>query len=105
MNRYMYEHEFLTDLYKFELTDFGFILGMDWLAKYQAQINCPKQRITLRGANEERIVHKKKVLKSRVGLMTTMKAYKLLGPGCEGFLCNVVETEAAEPSLQDIPVV
>ena len=38
----MYEHEFLTDLYKFELTNFDVILGMDWLAKYQAQIDCLK---------------------------------------------------------------
>ena len=32
----MYECEFPANLYKFELTDFGIILGMDWLAKYQA---------------------------------------------------------------------
>jgi len=38
----MYECEFSADLYKFELTDFGVILGMDWLAKYQAQIDFPK---------------------------------------------------------------
>ena len=34
----MYECEFPMNLYKFDLTDFGIILGMDWLAKYQAQI-------------------------------------------------------------------
>jgi len=34
---WMYKREFLTGLYKFELTNFGVILGMDWLAKYQAQ--------------------------------------------------------------------
>jgi len=36
----MHGHEFLADLYRFELTDFGIILGMDWLAKYQTQIDC-----------------------------------------------------------------
>jgi len=36
----MYECEFLADLYRFELTDFGVILGIDWLAKYHAQIDC-----------------------------------------------------------------
>jgi len=30
----MYECEFRANLYKFELTDFRVILGMDWLAKY-----------------------------------------------------------------------
>ena len=38
----MYECQFLAELYKFELTDFGVILGMDWLAKYQTQIDCSK---------------------------------------------------------------
>jgi len=33
----MYEYEFLADLY-----DFGVILGTDWLAKDQAQIDCPR---------------------------------------------------------------
>ena len=33
----LYGHEFLVDLYKFELIDFGVILVMDWLAKYLAQ--------------------------------------------------------------------
>ena len=61
----MYEHVFLADLYKFELNDFGVTLRMDWLAKYQAQTNCPKQRITLRGPKEEKVVHKGKVLTSR----------------------------------------
>jgi len=101
----IYEHEFLADLYKFELTDFDIILGMHWLAKYKAQINCPKQRITLRGPNGEKIVHKAKVSKSVVKLITAMKAHKLLGRGCEGFLCNVVETEATELSLKNISVV
>jgi len=36
----MYECEFLADLYRFELTDFRAILGIDWLAKHLAQIDC-----------------------------------------------------------------
>ena len=54
----MYECEFPANLYKFELTDFEIILGMDWLAKHQAQIDCPKRKITLRGPNEEKVVHR-----------------------------------------------
>ena len=38
-------------------------------------------------------------------LITAKKTHKLLGLGCEGFLCNIVETEATEASLQHIPVV
>ena len=78
---------------------------MDWLVKYQAQINCPKQRITLRGPNREKIVPKGMISKSGVKLITAIKAHKLLGRGCEGSLYNVVETEVAEPFLQNIPVI
>jgi len=40
-----------------------------------------------------------------VKLVSVMKAHKLLGKGCEGFLCHIVKTEDAKPSLEGIPVV
>ena len=40
-----------------------------------------------------------------VRVIITMEGHKLLGRGCEGFLCNVVDTETSGPSLKDIPVV
>jgi len=58
-----------------------------------------------RGPNGEKVVHKRKFSKRRVKLITAIKAHKLLGRGCKGFLYNVVETKATKPSLQDIPVV
>ena len=48
---------------------------------------------------------KRFISNSGVKQITTTKAHKLLGQECEGFLCNVVKIETAEPSLQDIPVV
>jgi len=40
----IYEQEFLADLYRFESTDFGVIMEMDWLAKHQAQIDYPRRK-------------------------------------------------------------
>jgi len=40
-----------------------------------------------------------------VKLVSAMKAHKLLGKECEGFLCHAVNTEDAKPSLEDIPAV
>jgi len=54
----MYECEFPADLYKLELTDFGIILGMDWLVRYRAQIDCPKRKITLKGSNGKKVVYR-----------------------------------------------
>ena len=38
-------------------------------------------------------------------MVSTVKARKLLGKGCEGFLCHAVSIEDAKSSLEDIPVV
>jgi len=37
-------------------------------------------------------------------LASALRGHKLLGKGCEAFLCHVVKTESAGLSLEDIPV-
>ena len=101
----MYEHEFLANLYRFDLTNFGVIVGMDWLARYQTQIDCPKQRITLKEPNGKKVVHKGKASRLGVKLITVMQAHKLLGRRCERFLFDTVKIEAAEPSFEDLSLI
>jgi len=101
----MYECEFLADLYRFGLTDFGFILKMDWLAEYQAQIDCLRSKITLKGLNREKVVHKSQRPRIGVKLVSVMKTSTLLGKGSEEFLCHIVKSEGAKSSLEDIAVV
>jgi len=40
-----------------------------------------------------------------IKLVSVTRARKLLGKGCEGFLCHVAKTKDVGPSLEDIPVV
>jgi len=40
-----------------------------------------------------------------IKLVSVMRARKLLGKGCKGFLCHAVSTEDAGPPLDDILVV
>jgi len=100
----MYECELLADLYKFELTDLGYF-GDGLVGQVPAQIDCSKQKVSLKGPNGEKIVHRGQSPRMGVKLVSAMKARKLLGKGCEGFLCHAVNTEHAKPSLEDIPVV
>jgi len=98
-------HDFLADLYKFQLIEFDIILGMDQLCKHQAHIDCLKWKVTFTGPKGERVVHREKPLEGGVRLITAFNAHKLLSRGREGFLCNVLETKAPKPSLKDIPIV
>ena len=56
------------------------------------------------GPNREKIVHRGQRPRMGIKLVSVMRAHKLLGKGCEGFLCHVIKTEEAGPSLDDIPV-
>jgi len=70
----IHNYELLADLYRFELTEFDMILHMDWLCQYKAQINCLKQKFTLRGPKGEKIVHRRKSRGNGVRLITAIRA-------------------------------
>jgi len=59
----------------------------------------------LRGPKGEKIVHRGKLRGCGVRLITAIRAPKRLKRGCEGYLCNVMETETPETSLKSIPIV
>ena len=42
------EYEFLGDLIELSFREFGVILGMDWLPRYQVVVDCIMKRMTLR---------------------------------------------------------
>ena len=77
----MYEYEFMADLYGFDQTDFGVILGMDWLAKHQAQVDRPTRKITLKGLNGEKVVHMGQRPRMGVKLISMMQVHRSLGQG------------------------
>ncbi|GJU00222.1 putative reverse transcriptase domain-containing protein [Tanacetum coccineum] len=76
----------VTDLMPVELGSFDVIIGMDWLAKYQAVIVCAEKIIRIPWGNETLIVR-----------------------GCPVFLAHVTTKETEDKSekkrLEDVPIV
>ena len=54
------EYEFTGDLIELSFREFDVILGMDWLSRYQAIVNCKMKRVTLRTPNEDEVTLKMK---------------------------------------------
>jgi hypothetical protein len=52
--------ELRVDLMPLELYDFELILGMDWLSKHKAQVDCFTKTVTIQGIGDKRIVFKGK---------------------------------------------
>ncbi|CAL9021354.1 unnamed protein product [Prunus brigantina] len=70
-----------ADLIPLEMVDLDIILGMDWLAKHHASIDCFRKEVVIR----------------------TMTAIRLLKKGCSGYLAHVIDTRDNGFKLEEIP--
>ena len=70
-----------------------------------AQMDYLKQNVTLRGPNEDRIVHKGANLELGVRLISTLKVYKFLKIKCKGYLCNMIDLVTTYPLVDSILIV
>ena len=99
------EYEFLGDLIELSFREFDVILGMDWLSRHRAIVDCRMKRVTLRTPNEDEVIfigersdHLSNVISATIGR-------KMVRKGCEAYLDYVIDTVKARPSVSDIPTV
>ncbi|XP_060968470.1 uncharacterized protein LOC133036019, partial [Cannabis sativa] len=86
------DRELNADLVELPLAKFDIILGMDFLSKYSASIDCKRKMVTFEPENEEPFVFVGSVQGSRVPRISALKARDLLRNGCVGFLAVVVDS-------------
>ncbi|KAL5537507.1 hypothetical protein UlMin_045604 [Ulmus minor] len=86
--------------------DYDIILGMDFLAKYNATIECRLRRVTFRSSEEEKFSFIGERHRKPKTVISAMEARKMISSGCTGYLASVEDTtkeEKAKP--EDIPIV
>ncbi|GJS80329.1 putative reverse transcriptase domain-containing protein [Tanacetum coccineum] len=105
-------HPFNINLMPVELGSFDAIIGMDWLAKYQAIIVCAEKIIRIPWGNETLIVHgdgSNQGNETRLNIISCTKTQKYLLKGCPIFLAHVTtkkaEDKSKEKRLEDVPIV
>ncbi|XP_012858095.1 PREDICTED: uncharacterized protein LOC105977337 [Erythranthe guttata] len=64
------------------------ILGMDWLTKYYATINCNQKVVIFQPPGEEHFEFGSHSLSSSIPFIATLKAQKMMSKGCVGYLAN-----------------
>ena len=99
------DFNFPIDLIPMQLGSFDVIVGMDWLAKYHAEIVCFEKyiRIPLPDGQVLRIYGEKP--SKGLHLMSCFQAAKYLRKNYVAFLANVMEKKRVDKKLEDIPVV
>ena len=82
----MYVNLIIIDLY-----DYDIILGMDFLGKYNAVIDCQRRAVTFKPAGDKEFIFRGSTPKQPKMFISALKARKLLVEGCTGYLANVVD--------------
>ncbi|XP_073049027.1 uncharacterized protein [Primulina eburnea] len=96
---------FSAEFIQLIMVDFDIILGMDWLERNNAVVDCKGKEVKLRTQNQEEVVFHGKS-KGRKSLLSASQAWKAMKSGEYIYLAMVSEAkEEVELKLEDIPVV
>ena len=99
------EYEFLGDLIELSFREFDVILGMDWLSRHQAIVDCRMKRVTLRTSNEDEVTFISERSNHLSNVIFAATASTMVQEGCEAYLAYAIDTVKARPSVSDIPTV
>ncbi|KAI5339250.1 hypothetical protein L3X38_018522 [Prunus dulcis] len=94
-----------ADLIPLDLVDLDIILGMDWLEKHHASVDCFRKEVTLRSPGQPKVTFRGERRVLPTCLISAITAKKLLKKGCEGYLAHIIDTREIPLNLEDIPVV
>ncbi|GJZ87119.1 putative reverse transcriptase domain-containing protein [Tanacetum coccineum] len=106
------DHPFNINLMPVELGSFDVIIGMDWLSKYHALINCAGKIVRIPWGNKTLMVHgdeSNQGNETRLNIISCTKTHKYFLKGHHVFLAHVTmketEDKSGEKRLEDVPIV
>ncbi|XP_022001828.1 uncharacterized protein LOC110899246 [Helianthus annuus] len=98
------DEKFAIDLIPMVLGEFKVIVGMDWLAKHHAEIQCEKKVIHVLTPGGKRVsIQGERNINSK--LCSIVQAYKYVRNGSKAFLAYVVDTKQNTPKIEEVEVV
>ncbi|GJR09019.1 putative reverse transcriptase domain-containing protein [Tanacetum coccineum] len=105
-------HPFNINLMPVELGSFDVIIGMDWLSKYHAVIDCAEKIVRIPWGNETLLIYgdgSNQGNETRLNIISCTKTQKYLLKGHHVFLAHVTtketEDKSGEKRLEDVPIV
>ena len=97
--------DFPVDLIVLGIHDFDIVLGMDWLSRHRATLDCYKKEVRSVQPEEPGVIFRGIRRKIAPSLINAMTAWKMLRKGCQGYLAFVVDRKQEGTRLEDIPIV
>ena len=97
--------EFPADLVALDIKDFDVVLGMDWLSRHRATLDCYKKEVKFHRPGKLKVKFRGIRRELSSNIISAMAAQRMLCKGCQGYLAYVVETEKEGILVDEIPVV
>ena len=96
---------FPVDLMVLPLLDLDVILGMDWLTRHRAVVNCYTKEVIFELPGQSRVVFCGDRQAVPSCLVSAMSAFQMIKDGCQAYLAHVIDSSLAAKEIKDIPVV
>ena len=87
------------------IRDFDIVLGIDWLSRHRATLDCNKKEVRLVRPEEPGMIVRGIRREIAPSLINAMTAWKMLRKGCQSYLEFVVDRREEGTRLEDIPIV
>nr|CAD1818072.1 unnamed protein product [Ananas comosus var. bracteatus] len=89
-----------------KLGNFDVVLGMNWLTKYYATINCKNRMVTFREPGQTEVMFRGCQSLLFAMSISLSRARQLISRGCVAYLASIVlRDEDDTPRIEDIPIV
>ena len=85
--------EFLADLIPLPFREFNLILGMDWLSKHRAIVDCGQKTTVLRCSDQTKVIVQGIGSSEMSNVIFAIQARRFMRKGCETFLAVILDSK------------
>ena len=97
--------EFLAYLITLPFREFDLIMGMDWLSKHLAIVDCGQKILVLRCSDQSEVIVQSIRSSAMSNVISAMQTRRLMRKGCETFLAFILDSKRGQVDVKKIPVV
>ena len=87
------DREFSIDLVALPFREFDLILGMEWLSKHKAKLDCDKKTVVLRCSDLSEVIVQGIRSSVMSNVILAMQARRFMRKGCETFLASILDSK------------
>ena len=101
----VHDREFSVDLIALPFHEFDLILGMNFLSKHRAIVDCDKKIVLLKCSDLSEVIVQGFRSESIPKVILDMEARCFLRKGCEAFLALILDSKKEQVNFENIPVI